>query len=136
MEPFTLSIGNSIAPKTCNITLFCCWMPPLETSGAKVLFGGKPLSSETARKIPGVYGAWEPTAVFVPLKEILRSPENFALCTTEIFGPFQASHVFRVPCADVRRLNGFNLLIPWLVSVSVDLRRWWRRIMLLTKQGS
>lgn len=56
-----------------------------------MLFGGKPLSSEDAKKIPAVYGAWEPTAVFVPLKEMLRSPENFALCTTEIFGPFQAS---------------------------------------------
>ena len=60
------------------------------TSGAKVLFGGKPLSSEGAKKIPAVYGAWEPTAVFVPLEEMLRSPESFALCTTEIFGPFQA----------------------------------------------
>lgn len=54
-----------------------------------MLFGGKPLSSEGAEKIPAVYGAWEPTAVFVPLKEMLRSPETFALCTTEIFGPFQ-----------------------------------------------
>lgn len=55
-----------------------------------MLFGGKPLSSEGAENIPAVYGAWEPTAVFVPLEEMLRSPENFALCTTEIFGPFQA----------------------------------------------
>lgn len=62
----------------------------LGNSGAKVLFGGKPLSSEKAKKIPAQYGAWEPTAVFVPLKEMLKSPENFALCTTEIFGPFQA----------------------------------------------
>lgn len=54
-----------------------------------MLFGGKALSSEAASKIPNVYGAWEPTAVFVPLKEMLR-PENFELCTTEIFGPFQA----------------------------------------------
>ncbi|CAM9843610.1 unnamed protein product [Pylaiella littoralis] len=64
----------------------------LKIRGAKVLFGGKPLSSENAKKIPAVYGAWEPTAVFVPLKEMLKSPENFALCTTEIFGPFQARH--------------------------------------------
>lgn len=61
-----------------------------------MLFGGKPLSSENAKKIPAVYGAWEPTAVFVPLKEMLRSPENLALCTTEIFGPFQARRVFSV----------------------------------------
>lgn len=61
----------------------------LKIRGAKVLFGGKPLSSENAKKIPAVYGAWEPTAVFVPLEEMLKTPENLALCTTEIFGPFQ-----------------------------------------------
>lgn len=63
-------------------------------SGAKVLFGGEPLSTEAAKKIPSVYGAWEPTAVFVPLKEMLK-PENFKLCTTEIFGPFQAREYIR-----------------------------------------
>ncbi|CAM9559491.1 unnamed protein product [Ascophyllum nodosum] len=60
----------------------------LKISGAKVLFGGKPLSSEKAKKIPAVYGAWEPTAVFVPLSEMLK-PDNFGACTTEVFGPFQ-----------------------------------------------
>jgi len=35
--------------------------------GAKVLFGGKPL---TGHKIPEIYGAYEPTAVYVPLKEL------------------------------------------------------------------
>ena len=30
----------------------------------------------------------EPTAVYVPLKEMLK-PEHYALVTTEIFGPFQ-----------------------------------------------
>ncbi len=38
--------------------------------------------------IPKVYGAIQPTAVFVPLKELMK-PKNFALATTEIFGPFQ-----------------------------------------------
>lgn len=38
--------------------------------------------------IPKVYGAIKPTAVFVPLVEMLK-PENFELATTEIFGPFQ-----------------------------------------------
>lgn len=33
-------------------------------------------------------GAVKPTAVFVPLKQLLKE-ENFELCTTEIFGPFQ-----------------------------------------------
>jgi len=55
---------------------------------ARVEFGGKPLTNHS---IPDVYGAMEPTAVFVPLKEILRNEENFALVTTEIFGPFQVS---------------------------------------------
>lgn len=53
--------------------------------GAKVLFGGKEIEKHT---IPKCYGAVVPTAVFVPLKELLK-PENFPLCTTEIFGPFQ-----------------------------------------------
>lgn len=60
-------------------------------SGAKLLFGGKPLGGDGAGKIPSVYGAWEPTAVFVPLKEMLR-PEHFGLCTKEIFGPFQVRY--------------------------------------------
>lgn len=38
--------------------------------------------------IPSVYGAIEPTAVFVPLEQMLK-PEYFGLVTTEIFGPFQ-----------------------------------------------
>lgn len=53
--------------------------------GAKLLFGGKELSKHT---VPEVYGAVEPTAVFVPLEQILKA-ENFDACTTEIFGPFQ-----------------------------------------------
>jgi len=54
--------------------------------GARVLFGGRPLSGHA---IPPQYGAVEPTAVFVPLETMLRDPETFALCTTELFGPFQ-----------------------------------------------
>jgi len=57
----------------------------LEIDGARLLWGGKELENHT---IPAIYGAIEPTAVFVPLKEILKE-ENFKLCTTEIFGPFQ-----------------------------------------------
>lgn len=51
--------------------------------GARVLFGGKPL---TGHQIPSIYGAFEPTAVFVPMEQLLA---NFKLCTTELFGPFQ-----------------------------------------------
>lgn len=71
-----------------------------------MLFGGKPLGGD-ASKIPSVYGAWEPTAVFVPLKEMLK-PENFALCTTEIFGPFQVRlAAYRSDC---RKHPGFGSL--------------------------
>eukprot|EP00037_Helgoeca_nana_P006033 m.56011 g.56011 ORF g.56011 m.56011 type:complete len:589 (+) comp16929_c0_seq2:2596-4362(+) len=59
----------------------------LELPGAKVLFGGNPISE--AHTIPSQFGSFEPTAVFVPLKEMLASEENFDLVTTEIFGPFQ-----------------------------------------------
>lgn len=57
----------------------------LKIPGARVAFGGKELENHS---IPTQYGAIEPTAVFVPLKEILK-PENMDLVTTEIFGPFQ-----------------------------------------------
>ncbi|KAG7341873.1 aldehyde dehydrogenase [Nitzschia inconspicua] len=53
--------------------------------GAKVLWGGKEL---TGHKIPEIYGAVEPTAVFVPLEEMMKK-ENFDTCVNEIFAPFQ-----------------------------------------------
>lgn len=57
----------------------------LEIPGARVLFGGNPL---TGHSIPSCYGAWEPTAIFVPLEQLI-SDAHFAACTTEVFGPFQ-----------------------------------------------
>jgi len=57
----------------------------LRIPGAYVAFGGKPL---VGHKIPVRYGAMEPTAVFVPLKEALN-PEHFDSVMTEIFGPLQ-----------------------------------------------
>jgi 1-pyrroline-5-carboxylate dehydrogenase len=62
----------------------------LEIPGSKVLFGAKELANH---KIPPVYGAVEPTAIFVPLTEMLKD-ENFGVCTTEIFGPFQVVTTF------------------------------------------
>jgi 1-pyrroline-5-carboxylate dehydrogenase len=53
--------------------------------GARVLFGGKELENH---KIPDKYGAVEPTAVYVPLEEMIK-PENFEMCATELFAPFQ-----------------------------------------------
>ncbi|KAK9119390.1 hypothetical protein Scep_017483 [Stephania cephalantha] len=57
----------------------------LEIPGSKLLFGGEPLENHT---IPKIYGALKPTAVYVPLEEILKE-NNFGLVTREIFGPFQ-----------------------------------------------
>lgn len=60
----------------------------LKIPGSKVLFGGEPLENHS---IPEIYGAFKPTAVFVPLAEILKNG-NFELVTKEIFGPFQVIH--------------------------------------------
>ncbi|KAJ8753288.1 hypothetical protein K2173_019687 [Erythroxylum novogranatense] len=57
----------------------------LQISGAKLLFGGKPLENHS---IPSIYGALKPTAVYIPLEEIVKD-DNFELVTKEIFGPFQ-----------------------------------------------
>lgn len=53
--------------------------------GARLAFGGRPLQGHS---IPEVYGAIEPTAVFLPLEEILKEG-NFEVATTEVFGPLQ-----------------------------------------------
>lgn len=55
----------------------------LEIPGVLLLFGGEPLVDHT---IPNQYGAYEPTAVYVPL-HILEN--NLRLVTTEVFGPIQ-----------------------------------------------
>lgn len=57
----------------------------LQIPGARLMFGGRPLAGH---QIPQCYGAVEPTAVFVPLEQILQ-PGNFEIVTTEVFGPFQ-----------------------------------------------
>ncbi|KAL2935069.1 putative aldehyde dehydrogenase [Bienertia sinuspersici] len=57
----------------------------LKIPGSKILFGGEPLENHS---IPSIYGAFKPTAVYVPLEEILKE-NNFELVTKEIFGPFQ-----------------------------------------------
>ncbi|KAJ1438959.1 Aldehyde/histidinol dehydrogenase [Sesbania bispinosa] len=57
----------------------------LEIPGSKLLFGGQPLEDHS---IPPIYGAIKPTAVYVPLEEIMKE-KNYELVTKEIFGPFQ-----------------------------------------------
>ena len=51
---------------------------------SELLFGGKPLDSHT---IPDRYGAYEATAIQVPLAA--AAGDQFELVTTELFGPFQ-----------------------------------------------
>ncbi|KAJ7945976.1 Delta-1-pyrroline-5-carboxylate dehydrogenase 1 protein [Quillaja saponaria] len=57
----------------------------LKIPGSKLLFGGEPLENHS---IPQIYGAIKPTAIYVPLGEILKA-NNYELVTREIFGPFQ-----------------------------------------------
>ena len=58
----------------------------LQIPGSKLLFGGKILKNN---KIPDCYGAFEPTAIYIPIKALTESKEFFNLLTVEIFGPFQ-----------------------------------------------
>ena len=57
----------------------------LEIPGAYLAFGGNELTNHS---VPEQYGCVEPTAVFVPIEELL-SDEHFDACVTELFGPFQ-----------------------------------------------
>lgn len=52
--------------------------------GAELLFGGAPLGGHS---VPACYGAWQPTAVRVPVAAL--TGEHFERVTTELFGPFQ-----------------------------------------------
>jgi len=56
----------------------------LAVPGAELMFGGSPL---TGHNIPDCYGAYEATAVRVPLAALCS--DHFDLLTTELFGPFQ-----------------------------------------------
>ena len=63
----------------------------LKIPGARLAFGGKELEGHT---VPKVYGAIQPTAVFVPLKEILKDEDTFKTVTTEVFGPLQVCRAY------------------------------------------
>ncbi|CAI9112258.1 OLC1v1012679C1 [Oldenlandia corymbosa var. corymbosa] len=64
----------------------------LQIPGSKLLFGGDALQNHS---IPAIYGAIKPTAIFVPLEEILKN-DNFELVTKEIFGPFQVIEYYQI----------------------------------------
>ncbi|XP_009770629.1 delta-1-pyrroline-5-carboxylate dehydrogenase 12A1, mitochondrial [Nicotiana tabacum] len=57
----------------------------LQIPGSRLLFGGEALQNHS---IPAIYGAIKPTAIFIPLEEILKK-QHYHLVTKEIFGPFQ-----------------------------------------------
>lgn len=62
----------------------------LQIEGAYLCFGGKPIEGT---KVPTkIYGLFEPTAVFVPLKQICK---NYEVVTKELFGPFQIITSFK-----------------------------------------
>ena len=73
-----LTIGPVLTHTTSNILNHVNKL--LEIPGSSVLFGGTELENHS---IPDVYGAVKPTAVFVPLKEMMKK-ENFDTCVTEI----------------------------------------------------
>ena len=58
----------------------------MKIKGSQLLFGGMALEKGT-HTIPEIYGSYYPTAIYVPLSEIIKK-ENFNLVMTELFGPF------------------------------------------------
>jgi len=60
----------------------------LKIPGSKVSFGGKPITGDLAAKVPEQYGTFEPTAVWVPIEEVLNR-DNFDTISLELFGPVQ-----------------------------------------------
>jgi 1-pyrroline-5-carboxylate dehydrogenase len=57
--------------------------------GASLLFGGQTMEGHN---IPECYGAYQATAVQVPLNEV--TGDHFQIVTTELFGPFQVIVVY------------------------------------------
>jgi len=60
----------------------------LQIPGAELLYGGKEID-QGQHGIYHKYGAFEPTAIKVPLREMVASDERFHLVTSEVFAPFQ-----------------------------------------------
>ena len=56
----------------------------LQIPGSEVVFGNEELESHT---IPSVYGSMKPTAVEIPIEQLLT--DHFDLITSEVFGPVQ-----------------------------------------------
>ena len=60
----------------------------LEIPGAELLYGGEEIA-QGDHTIPKCYGAFVPTAIKIPLREIVANDDTFHLVTTEVFAPFQ-----------------------------------------------
>jgi 1-pyrroline-5-carboxylate dehydrogenase len=106
-----LSIGPVLSVKNAEFEKhrdFC-----LKLEGAKLLFGGKPL---TGHHIPPCYGAWEPSAYFVPLKHFFN-PDLFKPLTTEVFGPVQV--VTEFGDEDVEKVIQLLEMIPLHLTAGV-----------------
>lgn len=75
----------------------------LSIPGARLAFGGRPLAEvePEAAAVPSCYGAFQPTAVELPLGEALKE-QHMAVWTKELFGPFQI--LIRYSDADVDRI--------------------------------
>lgn len=54
----------------------------LSLPGAKLVFGGKPVSEKNF--VPEAYGLWEPTLISIPIQ---LYEKHYELITTELFGP-------------------------------------------------
>ncbi|CAD8073641.1 unnamed protein product [Paramecium sonneborni] len=92
----------------------------LEIPGTKILFGGQELKNH---QIPSVYGAYEATAVYVPLNEILNNKQ----VTKELFGPFQIVTTYSSNQIDdvLKIINQFeNHLTAGIVSNDVNFLRY------------
>ena len=59
----------------------------LTIPGSKILWGGHEINDGN-HTIPECYGASAPTAIFVPLAEMMKDEEKFKIATKEIFAPF------------------------------------------------
>ena len=54
---------------------------------SQILWGGHEINDGN-HTIPECYGASAPTAIFVPLAEMMKDEEKFKIATKEIFAPF------------------------------------------------
>jgi len=94
----------------------------LSIPGASIAFGGRLLENHS---IPSCYGSWEPTAIYVPIEEMLKE-QNFPIVTREIFGPFQviteyADHQLNLVLEACERMEAH--LTAAIVSNDVQFRR-------------